>query len=155
MITCSHCNTENTDEAKFCMACGAALVEEAEPQEPTAGQEPAPSYEPQQEREETDYTPPPAYAPARPAKDRSIALLLEILPGLIGILGIGWIYGGNSTRGIIWLVGYLIWFVIGWIIAPFTLFFSLICTIPINLALITVSAITLNKYTKEHPEIFG
>lgn len=44
--------------------------------------------------------PPQHYAP-RPPKDRSIAIILEILPGLFGILGIGWIYAENTAVGIL------------------------------------------------------
>ena len=155
MITCSHCNTENTDEAKFCMACGASLVDEAMPQESTAGQEPAPSYEPEPVRQPTYNQPAQPYAPARPPKDRSIALILEILPGLFGFLGVGWIYAGETTRGVTWLVGFLIYVIISAIIIAITAGIGACFTLPINLALITVSAITLNKYMKEHPEIFG
>lgn len=56
----------------------------------------------------------PMIAPAqatllRPAKDRSTALILEIVAGVFGIYGIGWVYAGHTDRGIKTLVGGLIW----------------------------------------------
>jgi hypothetical protein len=97
---------------------------------------------------------PPAYAP-RPPKDKSIALILELLPGLFGFLGFGWIYSGDTQTGIMWLVGYLIWAVAAVIIDIVTGGFGCICTLPINIAIIAVSVSNLNKYIKSHPEIFG
>ncbi len=154
MITCSHCNTENTDEAKFCMACGASLVEEAKSLEDVASQETTPSYEPEPVSPGSYSQPAPSYALTRGYKDRSLALILEILPGLFGILGIGWIYSGK-TGGIFLLIGSVIWTIFFWIIAVFTGFFSLLCTGPISITAVIISAFILNKYTKEHPEIFG
>ena len=104
---------------------------------------------------EMTYQPPPSsYAP-RPAKDRSIALILEILPGLFGFLGFGWIYSGNTNTGIAWLIGVLVWDAIAALVAVLTAGFGCFCTVPIHLALIALSASSLNTYTKQHPELFG
>ena len=103
---------------------------------------------------ENQQTPPPDnYAP-RPAKDRSLALILEIIPALFGIFGIGWIYAGNTTAGIIWLISVLIWDAIVIAVVLFTGGIACFCTVPINLALIAISAMMLNNYTKEHTELF-
>jgi len=37
---------------------------------------------------------------SRPLKDRNIALILEILPGLFGLVGFGWIYSNKTDTGI-------------------------------------------------------
>jgi hypothetical protein len=97
----------------------------------------------------------PQYAP-RPPKDRSIAMILEILPGLFGLLGIGWIYSGNTTTGLIWLFGVLAMNLFIWVpVILLTAGFGCICSWPVNLVLLIVSTITLNSYTKQHPELFG
>jgi len=92
---------------------------------------------------------------ARPLKDRSIALILEILPGLFGFLGFGWIYSGNTNTGVMWLVGLLVWDVIALIIVAATAGFGLCLTIPANIVLVAISASSLSTYTKQHPELFG
>lgn len=108
------------------------------------------------------YTPPPAYGQPpymayaqRPPKDRSIALILEILPDLFGLFGFGWIYAGNTSAGLMWLVGMLFWDFIAIVIGVLTGGFGCFCTIPVNLVLTVVSASSLNAYTKQHPELFG
>ena len=90
-----------------------------------------------------------------PTKERSTAMLLEILPGLFGIYGIGWIYGNNTTTGLILLIGGLVWLAIAVVIDIITVGFGVCFTLPINIIVIVVSAIMLNKYTQEHPELFS
>ncbi len=99
-------------------------------------------------------SPYPSYMP-RPHKDRSIALILEILPSLFGLFGFGWIYSGETTRGLIWLFGVLAWMVIAVIVTILTGGLACFCVIPINLVLVAISAYTLNQHTHLHTEIFG
>ena len=91
----------------------------------------------------------------RSPKDRSVALILEILPGLFGFLGFGWIYSGNTSTGIMWLVGLLVWDVMAFIIIALTGGLGFICTVPISIVIIALSASSLNTYSKHHPELFG
>ncbi|HEY9077949.1 MAG TPA: hypothetical protein VIO61_15550 [Anaerolineaceae bacterium] len=100
------------------------------------------------------YTPPPVYT-TRPLKDKGMALVLEILPGLFGFLGIGWIYAGNATPGILLLVGFLCWNVIAGILDGVTVGIFLCLHVPINIAALVLSPVMLNNYTKKHPELFG
>jgi len=97
---------------------------------------------------------PSGYAP-RPPKDKSVALILELLPGLFGLLGFGWIYSHQTTAGILWLIGVLVWDMIAILIVTFSAGFGCFCTIPVNIALVTISASLLNGYIKQHPELFG
>ncbi|MBU0491975.1 MAG: HEAT repeat domain-containing protein [Chloroflexi bacterium] len=90
----------------------------------------------------------------RPPKDQSLAFILEILPGLFGFLGLGWIYSGNTLAGILWLAGMLIWDLFVLVMALFTLGLSCICTLPVNLILLAVSSALLYQYIKQHPELF-
>ncbi|HEY0068885.1 MAG TPA: zinc-ribbon domain-containing protein [Chloroflexia bacterium] len=94
---------------------------------------PPPALYGQQPPANQGYAPPPqnysnapygSYAPgqyaAQPPRDSTLALLLELI-GYVGVLGIGHIYAGRTTRGVSLLVGWLFY---GAII--FVLFFTLI-----------------------------
>ena len=88
-------------------------------------------------------------------KDRSLGLILEILPGLFGFLGFGWIYSGETNKGITWLVSVLVWDFAAVFIVAFTAGFGLCVTIPVNIVLVAVSASSLNTHMQQHPELFG
>lgn len=139
---CPNCGQDNPDKSKFCFNCGYALSTAGMPVRPRP---PVPAAPPSY---------PVGYAP-RPPKDRSIALILEILPGLFGLLGFGWIYAGNAGAGIAWLLGMLVWTGIAAVIAFFSIGVSLICTLPVSIAMIIISTVMLNNYTKQHGELFG
>lgn len=121
---------------------------------------PSPAYLP-----ETPVEPAPTFAretPAKPApvypttkKERGIALILEILPGLFGFLGIGWIYAGNLTVGLIALVAFLMFVAIEVVIAIVTLGFGACCLLPLNIIIVAVSALLLNNYIQQHPDQFN
>ncbi len=168
---CPMCGAPNEDDAVFCGNCGAALKPDVPPPtgatpepEPDPGPdevpvEPAPPVEepaPVPSSGPELPPPPPSYGyAARAPKDRSTALILEILPGLFGLLGFGWLYAGHTNRGLAWLIGVLVWDVVAVVLALVTVGFGLLCTVPVNLALIAISASRLNLYTKQHPELFG
>ncbi len=97
-----------------------------------------------------------AYAPpqASPRKDRSVALILEILPGLISILGIGWIYAGQTTTGVIILIVDLVCNLIFLLLGGLTVGISLCITVPLQLIAIAVSATLLYQYTQKRPDLF-
>ena len=97
--------------------------------------------------------PSPVYS-QRPPKTRSTALILELLPGLFGLYGIGWIYANKVGLGVGLLVGGLVWAVIAITIDIITGGFGLICSLPVNIAAVTISSIMVNNYTKQHPEMF-
>jgi hypothetical protein len=88
-------------------------------------------------------------------KDKSVAIILEILPAFFGILGIGWIYGGNTNGGIGWLIGFLVWNGIALFLDVVTLGIFLCVHIPVNIGLIALSTIMLNNYIKQNPEVFN
>lgn len=139
MITCPSCGTANDPQAQTCINCGTVLPTELSRTDPS-GAQPTPSTSPVPA---APFIPPPAptfggayatpyaYA-ARPPKDRSIALILEILPALFGLFGFGWIYSGRTSTGIAWLIGVLIWDVIAIVISALTAGFGCICTVPIT-----------------------
>ena len=98
--------------------------------------------------------PSPVY-PQRPPKAKSTALILELLPGLFGLYGIGWIYANKVGLGVGLLIGGLVWAVIAITIDILTGGLGLLCSLPVNIAAVTISSISINNYTKKHPAIFG
>jgi hypothetical protein len=94
-----------------------------------------PSAQPPVPVQQSPYAQPPAtYAqpqppypyPANPPKDSTVALLLELI-GYAGVLGIGHIYAGRTTRGIALLVGWLFYAVIIGILFITVIFIPLAC----------------------------
>ncbi|MCX7920138.1 MAG: zinc ribbon domain-containing protein [bacterium] len=101
---CPSCGTQVDSSAQFCPNCGTKV--EPPTSQPTA-------------------SPPPQAAPApAPKRDPTIAMLLELLPALFGFLGIGWIYIGETNKGIMFLVGYILIVIVECIL----LFMFSICT---------------------------
>ncbi len=99
--------------------------------------------------------PPPAYGAVNvtvynninTSNKNTAALVVEILLSLLfGIYGIGWLMSGETTIGILLLVGsfVLYWpmFILGTI---FTVFLGLICLIPLGIAAVITNAILLNN----------
>jgi hypothetical protein len=99
------------------------------------------------------YTGPVSYA-AIATKDRSLALILEIVGGLFGFIGIGWIYAGQMGMGLAFLIGNWMFICFQAVLAAVTAGFSLCVTLPIEIAVVAVSAVMLNNHTKQHPELF-
>jgi hypothetical protein len=97
----------------------------------------------------------PPYAPQGP-KNRSTALVLEILPGLFGFPGFGWIYSGNAIIGLPLLLGALVWNIL--IACPGIILtggLGICCAIPMGWMVLAISVLWLNSYTREHTEVFG
>jgi hypothetical protein len=177
MATCPSCGTPIDGGAKFCSSCGSPLSTVIEtPAVPMPATEtalqitPQPASEPISQATQSTVVissaphsqepinlPPyqPFPYPQRPTKDRGVALILEILPGMFGFLGFGWIYSGNTTAGVIWLICFFAWTVLAAIIDVATVGIFLLCSLPISIACIAVSAISLNSYSRKHPELFG
>ena len=88
-------------------------------------------------------------------KDRSLPLIFEILPGLFGFLGFGWIYAGETNKGITWLISVFVWDIVAVFIVALTAGFGASLTIPINIVLVAVSASSLNTHVLQHPELFS
>lgn len=123
------------------------------PHQPSGVQPPPQRFAPQPGPNPPYY--PPGYYQPKPPKDRGLTMILEIVAALFGIYGIGWIYAGNTSAGVGWLVGVLVWDLIAVLIAIFTGGIGLFCTVPVSILLIVLSATSLNTYIKNHPEIFG
>ena len=173
MIICPNCSTSNPDGSQVCLNCGAPLVEAAELPASQAVSpvedeipEPSPFVKPEPpEPIATNVTvvPVPVSEPLTPSKvnldtpkkNRSLAIILEVVPGLFGFLGIGWIYSGFTGAGIAWLVGFLIWNMIALVICIFTVGVGCLCTLPVNLVVLIASVMALNSQIQNHSEQFN
>jgi hypothetical protein len=76
-------------------------------------------------------------------------MFLEIVPGLFGIFGLGWLYAGNTSAGLWWLFGML-----GYLVLQVILFFTTVtmssCIMyPIQLVILFVSVYKLSQYYAE------
>ena len=73
-------------------------------------------------------------------------LIVEILLSLFGIYGVGWLMAGETTTGIILLIGsFVVYWPILFLIAVFTLGLGLACDFPLAIAAIIINAILLNN----------
>jgi hypothetical protein len=78
----------------------------------------------------------------------TIAMILEIVFGLFGILGIGWLYAGN------WLVafgvfgGFIVLVFIELGIATATLGFASCVIVPLNIAIAAISGLRARDYVR-------
>ena len=131
-MNCPHCDNAVIASYDYCPKCGGWLLPGVRPTHGAAAamaQPPGP----------VQYAP-----PAQPAgrRDRDLAFLLEVLPGLFGLLGIGHMYGGNVVRGVSLLLGY-------WIFMAFegALMFVGVgfCLLPANLVLPLLSAFWVRR----------
>ena len=93
---CPNCEAPIPQGSRFCNNCGHALPEQAAVPRPAPPLPQAPQAARAQPLQ------------ARPAKDPSTALVIEIAGTLFGFMGLGWLYAGYTSRGIMLLVGWLL-----------------------------------------------
>ncbi len=101
-IGCRTCGTLNPDRSTVCAYCGANLPAPALRRDPFVRHRAA--------QVTPTYPATLAYTGSYPArgatKDPSAGLLIELLPGLFGFLGIGYLWAGETVLGIALLLGY-------------------------------------------------
>ena len=78
----------------------------------------------------------------------TIAMMLEIVFGIFGILGMGWLYAGNIPVAIGAFVGFLILAFIEMAIATLTLGLAACFILPVNLSIAVVSGIKARDYVR-------
>jgi len=174
IMFCSKCGAPNEDGSVYCGNCGAALEADVEqaaepivpgevpaemPAVPSVEgepQAPAPAVEVRPEiavakREPAVEGPVPSYlAPAAPAVhkvDPNTAFLIEFLAGFFGLLGIGYMYAGRTSDGIVRLVVWLVYIAIAVVILLTIIGF--IC-LPVLLAIqVVVPLLSANALKKQ------
>ncbi len=123
--TCQYCGSTIPADAETCVMCGSPTTppppptytpsEPATPAQPEVIEpeivepEDLPPAAPAYRASEADI---PAFEPAKPATPW-LAIVVEILAGLIGFLGIGWMISGKILAGILILIGNWIFLVAG------------------------------------------
>lgn len=136
-MICPSCGTDNRPGARFCAQCGAPLHEKAPPGQIALQAIPSPAYQP-----------PPSYG--QPTKDRTVAFILDFL-----LLGLGWLYAGNTSAGIIILASWLILGLGGGIIVNIiTGGLGCLCTVPLSIAAYALSLTQLSQYMNARPHLF-
>lgn len=78
----------------------------------------------------------------------SIALVVEILFGLFGLLGIGWFYAGNMGIGALAFFGYFVLIGLESVVVVVTGGLAACLIVPVNLALIVVSGFKARDYVR-------
>jgi TM2 domain-containing membrane protein YozV len=93
----------------------------------------------------------PAAPPSQPlTKDKTLAYILEFL-----LLGLGWLYVGKTSAGIVILVSWVIVGLgIGLTVSAITGGFGCICTAPMSIVAYALSLTKLSAYMNERPHIF-
>jgi hypothetical protein len=146
-LFCPRCGGESRDGYEFCMHCGFNFKEGRAPEYP---------YPP--------YQPRPGMYPILDRKDPGIAVILALLPGLIGIMGIGHIYVGKMVTGFLLLVtGLFLYSLAGAsiLIGFFTMGAGFILTVVIVLVILlvlivqTLDANKLAKNYNDHVLMYG
>ena len=90
--------------------------------------------------------------------DKNVAFVLELVLGLFGFLGIGWIYAGDIPQGVLRLVIYMAALAIAWTIVAFLILILIgLCLIPVMIAAQVAvpvwSAVNLkNRLDEAYPE---
>lgn len=86
----------------------------------------------------------------QPTKDKTIAYILEVL-----LLGLGWIYAGETGTGIAILVCWIVVGLgIGITVDIATAGLGCLCTGPLAIAAYALSLVQLSKYINSRPHIF-
>jgi hypothetical protein len=142
---------------------------------PAPGYQPQPGYPPSgQLPPQQGYAPgyPPSgqlppqqgYAPQQPYmaapvvvvqqnNNKGLAIALEIIGGLFGIFGIGWLVAGKSNVGIPLLIGGIVWFLIE--IVLLFLVVGVFCDPIISLAVMITSTVMLNNALNKQNVVVG
>jgi hypothetical protein len=102
------------------------------------------------------FSPPaPALPQEKPERDRNVAVALEFFLGLIGFIGVGWIYAEKALIGVVLLIGYVLWNVLAAFLDTITFGIFLCIHIPLHLIVVALTSYILYRYTKNTPEMFG
>ena len=93
------------------------------------------------------YQPVPPMAPQQ--DNTTLAIILEVVGGIFGIFGIGWLVSGNTSTGLMFLIGGFVWLAIAIVLSVVTFGIGLICIWPVDLAIMITSVIMLNNRLKQ------
>ena len=95
-----------------------------------------------------DETAPPDRPRRRVMTTRRRAVALEAGLGLVGLLGAGWLYAGETATAFILLLCNLLFLLGGYGSAILTHGLLLVCVLPVQLGLIVASAVLLHRFLR-------
>lgn len=76
----------------------------------------------------------------------SIAVIIELVGGYLGLLGLGWVYAGDVLRGILILVGYFILLSVGGFLVAITFGLLGLIFVPLYIGAPIISAIKVHQF---------
>jgi hypothetical protein len=149
---CQSCGAPLAADASFCSSCGTP----ASTGMPASGQPMgAPSAPPSGYGTPEAYPPPPGYAgagvygappmAAQMQRPSSGPIIAEVLLGLVGIFGVGWLAAGKTRTGLLLLAASIIWLVTAGATALHTFGVGCCGVVPLNILFIVLSAAMLNN----------
>ena len=100
------------------------------------------------------YYPPPQYPPQQPYYPQprdstdSIAMILEIIFGIFGLMGMGWLYAGNILTAVLIFIGFTILLVIEGVLSALTGGICACLAFPVNIAVAVVSGLRVQDYVR-------
>jgi len=77
-----------------------------------------------------------------------IAIIIEIIFGMGGALGMGWLYVGNFGRAALFFIGYIVFCIVEAVLGFVTLGMAAFCFAPLNILAIAFSSIKLREYVR-------
>ena len=77
-----------------------------------------------------------------------IAMIVEVVFGLFGILGMGWLYAGNFPIAIAVFIGFAIIIFLEAVAATATVGIAFCLIIPVNLAILVISGFRVRDYVR-------
>jgi hypothetical protein len=80
-----------------------------------------------------------------------IGLVVEVVFGLFGFLGLGWLYAGHIAMAVTVFIGFSLFMLVEVGLAVITLGFSLCLTTPVHLILLVVSGVKVRDHIRNHP----
>ena len=89
----------------------------------------------------------PTYGDNVPPHQRSSTgpVVAEVLLGLLGIYGVGWLIAGRTRFGAILLILSVLWILVAGAATLHTFGLALGCTVPANVVFMALSAIALHR----------
>jgi hypothetical protein len=79
----------------------------------------------------------------------SIAALLELGGGYFGLMGLGWIYAGDVLRGLLLLVGYIVFLAVGATLVALSFGCLVFIFVPLYLAAPLISAVKVYEFAND------
>lgn len=96
------------------------------------------------------YQPPPQpyYPPPPPDNTDTVALILEIVFGLFGIMGMGWLYAGNILTAVLVFIGFMIFVLVEAALIALTGGICGCLALPVNIGIAVFSATRVREYVR-------